>query len=316
MWISSSGSPTMKPSRRGSRSQIDRSSLGAMTQDLAVALDLQRLPGLEDLVQHPVDVRAELRCGGCQCSPLRRRTYVIVERHTYDNRSRRTAGFGFASPCRRRYRSISDAWCAQTRGTSTPLRRKSGRLSEVSRRDQIKLSEEELLELLDGRAGRDRLQPRPARLAALDADVVRPARRRDLDLDLRQVAEGAQPRTRPAGDGPGRDRARVRRAARSDDRGRGGDPPRLRDRARLRRRADRCATRRGSPRSTATPRPRSRRRRRSASRSTSSRFAPRPGITASWAGPTEPLTSWRYRCRPRVLGSDPARASHRRPALT
>ena len=61
-----------------------------------------------------------------------------------------------------------------------------------------------------GRAGRGRLQPRAAGLAALDADVVRPTPGRDLDLDLRQVAEGPQPGTRPEGDGPGRDGPRVR----------------------------------------------------------------------------------------------------------
>src|SRR5687767_5162477 len=45
-------------------------------------------------------------------------------------------------------------------------------------------------------AGRDRLVARPPRLAALDADVVHGARWRDLDLDLRQVAEGQEPRAR------------------------------------------------------------------------------------------------------------------------
>ena len=46
----------------------------------------------------------------------------------------------------------------------------------MSRRDQIHLSAEELLELFERGAGRDRLQPRAAGLAALNADVVRAAR--------------------------------------------------------------------------------------------------------------------------------------------
>src|SRR5581483_5005917 len=65
------------------------------------------------------------------------------------------------------------------------------------------------------RAGRRRVDPRDARLAALDAALVRAPRRRDLDLHLREVAEGPQPRARPAGHADGRDRSRVRRAARS-----------------------------------------------------------------------------------------------------
>ena len=83
-----------------------------------------------------------------------------------------------------------------------------------SRRDQIKLTDEELAELLEDRARRDRLLDRAARLAPLDAALVRAARRRDLDLDLRQVAEGEEPRARSAGHAADRDRRRVRRAAR------------------------------------------------------------------------------------------------------
>ena len=56
----------------------------------------------------------------------------------------------------------------------------------MSRRAEIVLSPDEQAELLDERAGRDRLLARPARLAALDADVVHGPRRRDLDLDLRK----------------------------------------------------------------------------------------------------------------------------------
>ncbi len=48
----------------------------------------------------------------------------------------------------------------------------------------------------------------------------------DLDLHLREVAEGQQPRARSARHAPGRDRPRVRRAARRGDRGGGRDPPR------------------------------------------------------------------------------------------
>jgi PPOX class probable F420-dependent enzyme len=42
------------------------------------------------------------------------------------------------------------AWCAQTHATLTRSPRRSGRLLPMSRRDQIKLSEAELLELLEG----------------------------------------------------------------------------------------------------------------------------------------------------------------------
>ena len=87
------------------------------------------------------------------------------------------------------------------------------------------------------RAHRRRWKLRPPRLAAPDAALVRAPGRRDLDLDLRQVAEGAQPGARPEGDAADRDRPRVRGAARADDRGRGGAPPRRRDDHRFRRAA-------------------------------------------------------------------------------
>ena len=157
----------------------------------------------------------------------------------------------------------------------------------MSRRDQIVLSDAELAELLESErvAVVSSLGPRGWPHSMPLWFVPRDGR--DLDLDLRQVAEGPQPRTRPAGDGAGRDRPRVRRAARGDDRGRGRDPPRLRDRDRLRRRADAALRRRGSPRSRGTPRRRWKPRRRSGSRSASRRCAPPPGTTASSAAPTE-----------------------------
>ena len=94
------------------------------------------------------------------------------------------------------------------------------------------------------RAGRDRHLQRLARLAAFDADVVHGPRRRDLGLDLCQVPEGPQPRTRPARDAAGRDRDRVRRAARGPDRGRGRDRARPRGGCRFRQGAHRALRRR------------------------------------------------------------------------
>ena len=79
---------------------------------------------------------------------------------------------------------------------------------------------------------------RPARLAAPDAALVRrapdgPDGADELwALDVRQVAEDAQPRARPARDAAGRGRRGVPGAARRDARDRGRDPPRRRRRAR------------------------------------------------------------------------------------
>ena len=81
---------------------------------------------------------------------------------------------------------------------------------------------------------------------------VRP-RRRDLGLDLRQVAEGPQPGARPAGDAAGRDRGRVHRAARDPDRGRGGADPRHPSGSPSSAAELTSATRRASTRSRATP---------------------------------------------------------------
>ena len=95
-----------------------------------------------------------------------------------------------------------------------------------SRRSQIALSADEQRELLESERVVVRRLDRAARLAARDAALVRAARRRDLGLDLREVAEGPEPRARPAGDAPDRDRPRVRRASRRPDRGRGRAPHR------------------------------------------------------------------------------------------
>ena len=161
-----------------------------------------------------------------------------------------------------------------------------------SRRDQIKLTDEEQRELLESRADRGRLLARAARLAALDAALVRPARRRDLDLDLRQVPEGEEPRARPARDAADRDRRRVRRAARRPDRGRGGADPRPRPDRRLRQGADDPLQRGHRVGRGRRSRRRSRRRRRSGSRSTSTRSGSRAGTTASSEAPT----SWAESC--------------------
>src|SRR3954470_16324764 len=59
-------------------------------------------------------------------------------------------GVRSAPPFGPRYSPISDAWCAEAHTNRTRAARGSGSLSTVSRRDQIKLSEVELLELLDG----------------------------------------------------------------------------------------------------------------------------------------------------------------------
>ena len=159
----------------------------------------------------------------------------------------------------------------------------------AGRRDQIKLTEAEQAELLDTERVVVVDHERPPRLAALDADVVRRPRRRDLGLDLREVAEGPQPRARPAGDAAGRDRDRVHRAARGADRGGGRADPRPRPGGRVRRSSSPSATPRGSSRSRATPPPRCGPRRRSGSRSGSSRSASPPGTTASSAAPTRRL---------------------------
>ena len=74
---------------------------------------------------------------------------------------------------------------------------------------------------------------RPRRLAAPDAALVRRPRRRAVGVDVREVAEGAQPRARPARTLQVEAGDAVRRAARRDARGRGGDPPRRRRRRRL-----------------------------------------------------------------------------------
>ena len=141
------------------------------------------------------------------------------------------------------------------------------------------------------RADRGGRLPRPARLAPPDAPLVRAPRRRDLDLDLRQVPEGEEPGARPARDPADRDRGRVRRAARRADRGRGGADPRHRARSSSSPRSSPSATARGSSRSRATPRRRSRRRRRSGSRSTSTPSASPAGTTASSAGRIRPTGS-------------------------
>ena len=69
---------------------------------------------------------------------------------------------------------------------------------------------------------------RARRLPAPDAALVRAAGRAHLGLDVREVAEGREPRARPAGDAAGRDRGRVRGAARRDAALRRDDPPRRR----------------------------------------------------------------------------------------
>ena len=120
-----------------------------------------------------------------------------------------------------------------TRSLSTPAA-ESRPAPMPSRRDQIKLTDEELAELLDEERVVVVSLVRPARLAALDAALVHGPRRRDLDLDLRQVPEGQEPRARPQGDPAGRNRRRVHRAARSDDRGRGRAHPRPRPHLRVR----------------------------------------------------------------------------------
>jgi hypothetical protein len=67
----------------------------------------------------------------------------------------------------------------------------------VSRRDQITMSDDELAAFLDEQRVVICATNGPRRLAAPDAALVRRARRRDLGVDLREVAEGAQPRARP-----------------------------------------------------------------------------------------------------------------------
>ena len=143
------------------------------------------------------------------------------------------------------------------------------------------------------RAHRGRLQQRRARLASLDAALVRAARRRDLDLDLREVPEGEEPRARLARDPADRDRCRVRRAARRPDRGRGRADPGCREDRRLRQGPHRPLLARESNRWRATLLLPSRRRPRSGWRSTSIRSASRPGTTASSAASTSPGQSGR-----------------------
>src|SRR3954471_18887649 len=67
--------------------------------------------------------------------------------------------------------------------------------------------------------GRDRRDGRSERPSAPDAALVRAAARRDANrLDVREVAEGEEPRARPARDAAGRGRRRVPGAARRDAR--------------------------------------------------------------------------------------------------
>ena len=108
---------------------------------------------------------------------------------------------------------------------------------------------------------------------------------RDLDLHLCEVAEGQEPGARSARHAAGRDRSRVRRAARGPDRGGGRDPSRPRVGLRGGQGADPSLQRGGLARGATRPR-RSRPRRVSGSRSASSRGGSRAGTTASWAAPT------------------------------
>ena len=78
---------------------------------------------------------------------------------------------------------------------------------------------------------------RPRRLPAPHAAVVRRPRRRAVVVDVREVPEGAQPRTRPARHAAGRGGHRVLRAARCHAEGRRDDSPRHRPRGRARARA-------------------------------------------------------------------------------
>src|SRR3954452_709235 len=84
--------------------------------------------------------------------------------------------------------------------------------------------------------GRDRRDGRSERPSAPDAALVRAAARRDADrLDVREVAEGDEPRARPARDTSGRGRRRVPGAAWRDARVRRRHRDRHRARDRLRR---------------------------------------------------------------------------------
>ena len=105
------------------------------------------------------------------------------------------------------------------------------------------MSDDEVRAFLDERARRDVRDARPARLAAPDAALVRRPRRDAVGVDVREVAEGQEPRARPARTlqvEAGRDV--YQRAARRDARVRGDDPPRRRHRRRRRRGARPGAT--------------------------------------------------------------------------
>ena len=68
----------------------------------------------------------------------------------------------------------------------------------VSRRAEIVMTPEEVAAFLDEQRTVTCATLGPRRLAASDAALVRGARRRAVGVDLREVAEGPQPRARPA----------------------------------------------------------------------------------------------------------------------
>ena len=104
-------------------------------------------------------------------------------------------------------------------------------------------------------ARRDRDHDRAARLAALDAALVRRPRRRHLGVDVRQVPEGQEPRARQPLHAAGRDRrTSTRSCAAIQIEAETEIDPRHRRGPRVRQGADRSATPRGSTRSRAMPR--------------------------------------------------------------
>ena len=103
-----------------------------------------------------------------------------------DGRTQPMAGEGALE----RYAATRSPGAVSRRGPDQAHRRRAARAARV-------------------RAGRDRLQPSARAAGRTRCRCGSRASRdgRDLDLDLREVAEGQQPRTRPAGDAAGRDRA-------------------------------------------------------------------------------------------------------------
>ena len=148
---------------------------------------------------------------------------------------------------------LNPPWLAATIEDRHPPLRRYGRAGTLrgampSRRDQIQMTDAELRAFLGEQMVMQCATDRPARAAAPGAALVRGRRRRAARLDLRQVAEGQEPRARPARHARHRGRRAVPRAARRDVRVRRGARARRGRGGGLRAGAVRALRRRARPR--------------------------------------------------------------------